>query len=220
MAIATAYRVSELHALARGQDTLRWNQNGSVSLATKCGFIAKNRRPTAAGQSTTLQPLLEEPRLCPVAHLRHYMAVTDAAEGSDHLFRSPRDPGGRTTPQVLSAWITQVIKRAYAHQEENGKSTNTVLLNTTHHRGDREWFLSDVLLYFTGLRCIQSQILYDISPQERLTPLCRLIGILMEWVGTEFLLATRNQPGCKRSITTTGNEFQLVTRNQPGLLMI
>lgn len=90
VAMATAFRVSELHALARDNTKLRWNQDNSVTLATRDGFIAKNKRPTAAGQQVTLQPLREQPDLCPVLHLRVYVEVTDCEEGSVHLQVSAR----------------------------------------------------------------------------------------------------------------------------------
>ena len=116
VAMATAFRVSEIHALARDADKLRWNQDGSVSLATRDGFIAKNKRPTAAGQRVTLQPLPEQPDLCPVAHLRVYVEVTGSEEGSDHLFRPLRDPTARMSPQTVSTWISTTIQGAYAFQ--------------------------------------------------------------------------------------------------------
>ena len=116
VAMASAYRVSEIHALSRDETTLRWNQDGSVSLATRDGFLAKNKRPTAAGQQITLQPLNEQPDLCPVHHLRVYVEVTSQTEGSSHLFRSLRDPAARMSPQTISGWITTIIQGAYAFQ--------------------------------------------------------------------------------------------------------
>ena len=116
VAMMTAFRVNEIHALARDVDKLRWNQDSSVSLATRDGFIAKNKRPTAAGQRVTLQPLSEQPDLYPVVHLRVYVEVTGSEEGSDHLFRPLRDPTVRMSPQTVSTWISTTIQGAYAFQ--------------------------------------------------------------------------------------------------------
>ena len=125
VAMATAYRVSELHALSRDSTSLRWNQDGSVSLATRDGFIAKNKRPTAAGQRTTIRPLTEQPDLCPVGHLRSYLVATGEQEGADHLFRSLKDPSARMTPQTISGWISTTIREAYHWKARQDLSVST-----------------------------------------------------------------------------------------------
>jgi hypothetical protein len=43
--LATAGRVSEVHALSARWDCLGFNQDGSVSVLTTPGFLAKNRLP-------------------------------------------------------------------------------------------------------------------------------------------------------------------------------
>ena len=40
VSLATAWRVSEIHALSRHQDCCRLNQDGSISLRTYMGFVA------------------------------------------------------------------------------------------------------------------------------------------------------------------------------------
>ena len=47
LALATAKRCSEIHALAMVANHLRFNQsNGSVSLIVQTGFLAKNQLPS------------------------------------------------------------------------------------------------------------------------------------------------------------------------------
>ena len=47
LALATAKRCSELHALAMDANHLRFNQSdGSVSLVVKTGFLPKNQLPS------------------------------------------------------------------------------------------------------------------------------------------------------------------------------
>ena len=114
IALATAFRVSEIHAFSRSNECLRWNDDGSVSLATHAGFIAKNKRPTMAGQKVTIKPLVQNDKLCPVRFLRHYLHVTRESSSSQ-LFVPVRSTTLRTTPQLLSAWITKLIR--VAHKE-------------------------------------------------------------------------------------------------------
>ena len=61
IALAAAFRVSELHALSRSPNCLRWIQDGSNTLQTFLGFIAKNKRASCAGQRVTRQPLTDNP---------------------------------------------------------------------------------------------------------------------------------------------------------------
>ena len=69
LALATAARVSELHALSASPDCMRWDDDGSVVLITCPGFIAKNWLPSWGAQSFTLRPLLSCPATCPVRAL-------------------------------------------------------------------------------------------------------------------------------------------------------
>jgi hypothetical protein len=80
--LATAGRVSEVHALSARSDCLRFNQDGSVSLLTTPGFLAKNRLPEWGAQGYTLQPLPDS-LLCPVRALE---SVTDGVFGYKLLF--------------------------------------------------------------------------------------------------------------------------------------
>jgi len=102
IALATAARVSELHALSSSPECMRWNENGSVDLVTCPGFIAKNRLPAWGPQCFTLRPLLTNPGTCPVVTLRAYLRRTKARRSpSDPLFLA--DSSKKTTPQTVSA---------------------------------------------------------------------------------------------------------------------
>ena len=75
IALATAFRVSELHALSRSPTCLRWNQDGSVTLLTFLGFVAKSKR-ASAGRRVSLRPLTDNPELCPVTYLSRFLHLT------------------------------------------------------------------------------------------------------------------------------------------------
>lgn len=110
--LATAGRVSEIQALSARRDCLRFNQNGSVSMLTFPGFVAKNRLPEVGSQRYTLRPL-EEEVFCPVRALSCYLDRTkDRRKPDDPLFL-PLHGSARTSPQLISSWIKSLIERAY-----------------------------------------------------------------------------------------------------------
>lgn len=114
VALASALRVSELHALAVADEYCRFNVDGSCSLTTCAGFVAKNKTPSSAPQQITLAPLLENPQLCPVSFLRCYVRRTESIRGTNHqLFVSARSPSAKTTPQLISAYLRSIVRRAY-----------------------------------------------------------------------------------------------------------
>ena len=114
VALASALRVSELHALSVIEDCCCLNIDGSISLTTCPGFIAKNKTPSSAPQQLHLRPLLENPGLCPVAALKLYLQRTRQFRGQNlQLFVSPKSPQAKTTPQLLSAFIRSTVQRAY-----------------------------------------------------------------------------------------------------------
>ena len=112
IALATAFRVSELHALSRSPTCLRWNQDGSVTLQTFLGFVVKNKRASCAGQR--VQPLTDNPKLSLVTYWRGFLHFT-ADTSSDQLFQPFRAGTNKTTPQLIakclrkwSVWPTRV----------------------------------------------------------------------------------------------------------------
>jgi hypothetical protein len=121
--LATAARVSEIHALSALPDCLRFNEDGSVSLMTCPGFIAKNRLPEAGNQSFRLTPLEHDVNFCPVRALRIYCHRTDNVRSvSDPLFLS-WTKSKKTSPQCVSRWITNLIREAYRAAERGRTET-------------------------------------------------------------------------------------------------
>ena len=132
MALASAFRVSELHALSVDEDCCRFNTDGSVTLQTCVGFVAKNRLASSAPQKLVLQPLPDSERLCPVRHHRLYVDRTAQLRGrNSQLFVSVKKPSSRMTPQLVSTFIRSTVQRAY---EWMASQSTAVLRDTTGTR--------------------------------------------------------------------------------------
>ena len=114
IALATAFRVSELHALSVAADCCRHNVDGSYTLQTCPGFVAKNRLPSAATQVVVIHPLDTDCLYCPVRALHRYIEVSASRRGSNlQLFVSAKRPTAKTSPQLLSSYIKSTVVRAY-----------------------------------------------------------------------------------------------------------
>ena len=114
IALASAFRVSELRALSVLEDCCQFHMVGSCSLLTCAGFIDKNRLPSAGAQRLLLLPLQDNVALCPVAALRQYVDRTATLRGSNlQLFVSARSPRSRTSPQLVSTSVKSTVTRAY-----------------------------------------------------------------------------------------------------------
>lgn len=123
ISLAVAGRISEIHALSRAPECLRFNQDGSLTLTTKPEFVAKNRLPTCANQHVRLLPLTtssgtavqgeREVATCPIRALRAYLRRTRYADPTSHLWIRWMD-GKPASAQTISSWLRFVIKSAYA----------------------------------------------------------------------------------------------------------
>ena len=83
LALASASRVSEIHALSRAKDDISFLEDGSVRLRVSPSFLAKNQLPEVAPSPIRVFPLTSGDRkLCPVASLRLFL---QRSEGN--LFR-------------------------------------------------------------------------------------------------------------------------------------
>jgi hypothetical protein len=110
--LALAGRISEIHALSARPECLRINQDGSISLLTFPGFVAKNRLHEAGSQQYTLSPLDGGGVYCPVRALQIYLHRTrNKRRTADPLFLPLSR--AKTTPQLLSSWIRSLIQDAY-----------------------------------------------------------------------------------------------------------
>ena len=84
LALATAKRCSEIHALAMNSEHLRFNQSdGFVSLMVQPGFLAKNQLPSICPDPIVIPDLArisnrEHPDrlLCPIRALKFYLKMT------------------------------------------------------------------------------------------------------------------------------------------------
>ena len=126
LAITSAKRVGELHALSVARDCLRWTPDGSgVTMWTNPSFLPKRLSAFHVNQPVRLtaytsQPGVERLRpdvelLCPIRALRQYVDVTSVFRESDSLFLcyGGHRKGCALSKQRLSHWIVDVILQAY-----------------------------------------------------------------------------------------------------------
>ena len=86
LALATAKRCSEIHALAMAANRLRLNQSdGSVSLIIQTGFLAKNQLPSICPDPIVIPRLARTCKrkhlvrvLCPIRALKFYLKMTSS----------------------------------------------------------------------------------------------------------------------------------------------
>ena len=122
LAITTAKRVGELHALSVADTCLRWNPDGSgVVLWPNVAFLPKVLSRTYFNQPIQLARFNspsegnESEMLCPVRALRAYIAATAGIRQSEQLFVCHGGPnrGSALSKQRLSHWVVDTIKHAY-----------------------------------------------------------------------------------------------------------
>ena len=112
LTLATAARVSEIHALSAAPDFLTFNQNGSVTLLPNATFIAKNRLPDIAPQPVTVLPCSEALN-CPIRALRCYLNATQEVRGPSFALWVNPSTKKNATKNLISSWIRNTIKEAY-----------------------------------------------------------------------------------------------------------
>lgn len=123
LAITSAKRVSELHALSVSESCLRWNADGSgVTMWPNVAFLPKVLSHAHLNQPIRLArfdpPPGEGPGLellCPVRALRAYVGATARIRRAEQLFlcHSGANKGGALSRQRLSHWIVDTIGHAY-----------------------------------------------------------------------------------------------------------
>ena len=120
LALATAKRCSEIHALAMDSQHLRFNQtDGSVSLMLKTGFLAKNQLPSVKPDPivSSLARICKREHLdrllCPVRSLKFYLKMTSSyCQNRTRLFL-PIKGNQDISKDTISRWISDTIKLAY-----------------------------------------------------------------------------------------------------------
>ena len=119
LTMAAAKRVSEIHALAMDTEHLRFDKtDGSVSLRTQMGFLAKSQLPSKSpltifipNLAKTLTRENDNWLLCPVRALKCYLNKTKAIRKNRiRLFIPTR---GDITKGSIARWIAFTIKTAY-----------------------------------------------------------------------------------------------------------
>ena len=124
LAITSAKRVSELHALSISDSCLRWNPDGSgVTLWPNTAFLPKVLSTAHLNQPIRLARFNPPPGegtnqpelLCPVRALRAYIGATTRIRRSDQLFvcHGGVNKGGALSKQRLSHWVVDTISYAY-----------------------------------------------------------------------------------------------------------
>ncbi|KAK9542065.1 hypothetical protein VZT92_002063 [Zoarces viviparus] len=150
LAITSAKRVGELHALSVSESCLRWNSDGSgVTLWPNAAFLPKVLTRSHINQPIQLaafDPPSGEERsrlLCPVRALRAYVEATACIWRSEQLFISYGGPkkGCALSKQRLSHWIVEAIAQAYKASDRplpsgvRGHSTRSVSTSWAALRG-------------------------------------------------------------------------------------
>ena len=121
LAMATARRVSEIHAFSMDSGHLRFNQSdGSVSLRTQTGFLAKNQLPSVCPDDILVQNLARTIKfndfhrlLCPVRALKRYLKVTEPIWKNRKRLFLPLKGDHDITKGSISGWISYTIRLAY-----------------------------------------------------------------------------------------------------------
>ena len=110
-ALACGPRISELHALRRGQFITR--QNNSLVLRPDPSFLAKNEDPLHRRSPIIIKPLEGQDRsLCPVKSIEDYLEATNSSSHG-HLFRNPS--GGHLSKGNIRVTLARLIRRALPH---------------------------------------------------------------------------------------------------------
>lgn len=124
LAISSAKRIGELHALSVAGNCIRWNSDGSgVTLWPNPSFLPKRLSAFHINQPLSLAVFTPQSELggsvvsplCPVRTLRTYINVTAGLRKTDALFvcYGGHRKGCAVSKQRLSHWVVDAILQAY-----------------------------------------------------------------------------------------------------------
>ena len=120
LALATAKRCSEIHALAMDSNHLRFNQSdGSVSLVVQTGFLAKNQLPSICSDPIVIPNLAHickrysDRLLCPIRAVKFYLKMTEPYRQNRTRLFLPIKGKQDISKSSVSRWISYTIKLAY-----------------------------------------------------------------------------------------------------------
>ena len=126
--LATARRVSEVHALSKDSDHLKFsNLDGSLILRTQVGFLAKNQLPSRAPDSIIIPRLSNfccksdnlNRMLCPVRAVKIYLNKTKSLRKHRKRLFIPIRGDQDLAMSTLSRWVRYAIKHAYSSISKN-----------------------------------------------------------------------------------------------------
>ncbi|KAK7878584.1 hypothetical protein WMY93_030420 [Mugilogobius chulae] len=124
LAISSAKRIGELHALSIADNCIRWNSDGSgVTLWPNPSFLPKRVSAFHINQPLSLAVFAPQAEpgssdaslLCPVRMLRKYIDITAGLRKIDALFvcYGGHRKGCAVSKQRLSHWVVDAIVQAY-----------------------------------------------------------------------------------------------------------
>ena len=121
LTMATARRVSEIHAFSIDKELLRFSSvDGSVTLRTQVGFLAKNQLPFKAPDSIFIPRLPKSHKsnnfnrlLCPVRAVKIYLKRTKSIRGNRTRLFIPTKGNLDINKSTISSWVKFTIKKAY-----------------------------------------------------------------------------------------------------------
>ena len=126
VALATAARISEIHALDVTRITFDQHRHGHAHLGLAWDFIAKNQQPGQPDRQFHIPPLSQivgseddqELLLCPVRALRRYIQVAATRRGNRQRLFIPvtNSTKGEVSRNSVSYWLKKAILAAYAHK--------------------------------------------------------------------------------------------------------
>ena len=126
--LATARRVSEVHAFSIDSDILRFsNLDGSLILRTQLGILAKNQLPSRAPDSIIIPRLSNfcpksdnfNRMLCPVRAVKIYLNKTKSLRKRRKRLFIPTQGDQDLAKPTLSCWVKYAIKNAYDSISKN-----------------------------------------------------------------------------------------------------
>ena len=121
LALATAKKCSELHALAMDSHHLRFNQSDeSVSLIVQTGFLAKNQLPSVKPDpivipnfARTCKRENSDRLLCPIRALKFYLKMTSPYRQNRTRLFLPIKGNQDISKDSVSRCLSYTIKLAY-----------------------------------------------------------------------------------------------------------
>ena len=134
VALATAARVSEIHALDVTRIRFENVRHGAVHIGLLWNFIAKNQLPGQPDRLFTIPPLStivgaadeEELSLCPVRALRAYIDRTRSIRGTRKRLFIPfsKSVKGEVNRNTVALWLRQTILAAYGAAQMSPPKAN------------------------------------------------------------------------------------------------